>query len=368
MLQLSLNELPLVIMAFIISGLFTFISLHKIIKVDSKRHLTDSPGPRKVHHREIPTLGGVGIFGGFTFGFLLAVDGAMNGVSYFTAAAGLLFFIGIVDDLININPLKKLYVEIFAALILFTFTDMRFTDFHGFLGITTIPNWLSFITTIFLVVGIINSLNLIDGIDGLAASIGIIASAVLGIWFWLSEDYGYAIMASALLGALVVFLRFNLTDGPKKIFMGDTGSLIIGFILAVMIIRFNEINAGPSTFHDLESVPAVSIAILIVPLFDTLRVFVLRLKHGRSPFRADNRHVHHILLRAGCTHRQATLYLSLTNIIIIAIAFLLDHIGILWLSLVLLLICIGLTELVYLQVRRNVGRRRLFHLTPHHYF
>ena len=146
-------------------------------------------------------------------------------------------------------------------------------------------------------------------------------------------------MAAALLGALIVFLFYNLSDGPKKIFMGDTGSLVIGFTMAVFAIRFNEIDAAGKSFYDLKSTPSVSIAILIVPLYDTLRVIILRFRNHQSFFVADNRHIHHMMLRAGLTHRKATLGLSIFTIIMIAIAFLLDGIGILWLGLVLLSLC-----------------------------
>lgn len=355
MSSVTLNGWEAVLLAFTGAMFVTWYYMPRIIKIASRRHLTDKPGTHKIHLGEIPTLGGIGIFGGFAFGFLLSVNGYMEGVSYFTAALIILFFTGLKDDLINIKPYKKIIAQVFAAIIIATFVNLRFTNFHGFLGITVIPDWVSYFTTIFLVVIIINSMNLIDGIDGLAASIGIIASTTFGIWSFLSGDYGYAIMSSALTGTLVVFLVFNLSKGKYKIFMGDTGSMVIGFIMAVMAIRFNEINAGTSTLHKLSSSPAVSIAILIVPLFDTLRVIIIRLVRGQSPLVADNRHIHHLLLRIGCTHRQATLYISLANIFIIAVAFLLDHIGILWLSLVLLSLSISLMAIVYVRVAGTEG-------------
>ena len=353
--SLILNGGSSLLLAFAGAMFVTWYSMPRIIKIASKRRLTDKPGTHKIHIGEIPTLGGIGIFGGFTFGFLLSINGYMEGASYFTAALIILFFIGMKDDLINIKPYKKIVAQVFAAIIIASFTHLRFTTFHGFLGINEVPVWISYFTTIFLVVIIINSLNLIDGIDGLAASIGIIASTTLGIWAFLSGDIGYAIMAASLTGTLIVFLIFNLSKKKYKIFMGDTGSMVIGFILAVMTIHFNEINAGQTTYHRLISAPAVSIAILIIPLFDTLRVIVIRLVHGQSPLIADNRHIHHLLLRIGCTHRRATLYISLTNIFIIALAFLLDHIGILWLSIVLLAVSITLTAIVYVIVAGREG-------------
>ena len=350
--ELVIKGWPAILLAFAAAVAITWYYLPKVLKVVNERHLNDKPGKHKIHKREIPTLGGIGIFAGFIFGFLMGVNGYMHYVSYFTGAAMLLFFIGVKDDLVYINPWKKLGAEIGAGIIIALFTDIHFTSLHGFLGIQMLPEWVFYIITVFIIVLIINSLNLIDGIDGLAASVGIIACIFFGVWFFLSDDYGYTILAAALLGALIVFLFYNLTDGPKKIFMGDTGSLVIGFTLAVLAIRFNEIDAAGKSFVDLKSTPSVSIAVLIVPLYDTLRVIVLRWHSRQSFFVADNRHIHHMMLRAGLSHRQATLYISVFNVFMITLALLLDGIGILWLGMVLLSICGAATLILYLFVKR----------------
>lgn len=344
---------PAIVFAFICSVGVTWYSIPKVIRVVTLRQLTDKPGERKIHRKSIPTLGGVGIFGGFAFGLLMSVNGYIPGIAYFMAALLFLFFIGIKDDLVSLDPRKKFVAELSSVIIIVLFTNLRFTSLHGLFGVDTLPAWSSYLITIFVMLLIINAVNLIDGIDGLAASVGIIASLAFGTWFFLSGDYGYTVMASALTGALMVFLAYNLSDGPNKIFMGDTGSLVIGLTLAVFAIRFNEINATTRTFYDLASAPSVSIAVLIVPLFDTLRVIILRWKDRQSLFVADNRHIHHLMLRAGFTHRQATMWISLFNIGIIAVALLLDRIGILWLGLVLLLICTIFTQVVVLAVRRR---------------
>jgi len=351
--ELVIKGWPAILLAFASSVAITSYYLPKVLKVVNERHLGDKPGKHKIHKKEVPTLGGIGIFAGFIFGFLMGVNGYMHYVAYFTAGAMLLFFIGIKDDLIYINPWKKFAAELTTALIIALFTDIHFTSLHGFLGIQALPEWAMYLITILVITLIINALNLIDGIDGLAASIGIIASLFFGTWFFLSGDYGYTIMAAALVGALIVFLVYNLSDGPKKIFMGDTGSLVIGFTMAVFAIRFNELDAADRSFVDLESTPSVSIAVLIVPLFDTLRVIILRLRGHQSFFVADNRHIHHMMLRAGFTHKKATLYISLFNILMIALALLLDGIGILWLGLLLLLLCGITTGLLHAYVRRR---------------
>lgn len=355
MLPLSLPLLPSLLLAFAGAMIVTWYFMPRIIKISARHRLTDKPGPRKMHTHEIPTLGGIGIFGGFAFGFLISVNGNMEYLSYFMAALIILFFIGLKDDITTVSPPKKIAGQALAAFIIAVMANLRFTNYHGLFGISEIPEWASMLTTIFFIVIFINAFNLIDGIDGLASSIGIITSSAFGMWSWLSGDYGYAFMAAALAGTLLVFLIFNLSTGKLKIFMGDTGSMVIGFLLAVMAIRFNEINAGPRTFYDLSSAPAVSIAILIVPLFDTLRVIVIRLARRQSLLTGDNRHIHHLLLRAGCTHIQATLYISLANIFLIITGFLLDKIGILWLGLVLLLLCTILMIPVYLAVGNKEG-------------
>jgi UDP-GlcNAc:undecaprenyl-phosphate GlcNAc-1-phosphate transferase len=353
MVILKLNEWQSVLLAFLASAITVLYFLPRVIKVANHRKITDKPGKHKIHKYEVPTLGGIAIFGGFSIGFLMFVNGHMGSISYFMAAVIILFFIGLKDDLIDVEPYKKIAAQVIAGLILCIFTDLRFTNFHGFLGISEIPLWASVAVTVFLIVIIINSYNLVDGIDGLSSSVGIIASIAFGLWAWFSHDTGFAIMSFSLAGALVVFLGFNISAGRNKIFMGDTGSLIVGFILTVMAIRFNELNTGPLSFRRLESSPSVSIAILIVPLFDALRVIIIRLIRGVSPMKADNRHIHHLMLRAGFSHKRATFYISLANIFIIAVAFLLDHSGILWLGLVILIICTAFTVPVYLMVAKK---------------
>jgi UDP-GlcNAc:undecaprenyl-phosphate/decaprenyl-phosphate GlcNAc-1-phosphate transferase len=351
--ELMIKGWPAILLAFAGSVAITSYYLPKVLRVVNERHLGDKPGKHKIHTKETPTLGGIGIFAGFIFGFLMGVNGYMHYVSYFTAGAMLLFFIGVKDDLVYINPWKKFGAEIGTALIIALFTDIHFTSLHGFLGIQALPEWVFYFITVFIIVLVINALNLIDGIDGLAASIGIIASLFFGVWFFLSDDYGYTIMAAALLGALVVFIFYNLSDGPKKIFMGDTGSLVIGFTLAVLAIRFNENDAAGRSFVDLKSTPSVAIAVLIVPLYYTLRIIILRWHSRQSFFVADNRHMHHMMLRAGFSHKISTFYISLFNILMIALALLLDGIGILWLGLVLLSVCGVFTAILSRVVKRK---------------
>lgn len=351
--EIVITGLPAILIAFASALIITWYYIPKVITVVKQRHLEDKPGFHKIHKADVPTLGGIGIFGGFIFGFLIGVNGYMPGLSYFTASVVFLLFVGIKDDLVYLNPKKKFFGELGAAILVAVFTNIHITHLHGFMGADAIGALNSLIITVVLMIIIINAVNLIDGIDGLAASVGIIASVAFGTFFFLSGDYGYTVMAAALLGALIAFLRYNMAGGPLKIFMGDSGSLVIGFTLAVFAIHFNELVANGNPVVRLESAPSIAIAILIVPLYDTLRVSVLRLRARKSIFIGDKRHLHHMMLRAGLTHRQATLYISLCNILIIAVAFLLDGLGILLLGLVLLALCLIATQLLMVAVKKR---------------
>jgi UDP-GlcNAc:undecaprenyl-phosphate/decaprenyl-phosphate GlcNAc-1-phosphate transferase len=351
--EITVKGLPALILAFIAALGLTWYFIPKIIKVANEGIFINRSASHKIHKGDVPRLGGIGIFAGFTTGLLLSVNGYVTGITYITVSALLVFIIGLVDDLLYLKPKNKLVSEILIILILALFTNIRFTDLHGFLGISVIPWWASYFLSVFLMIIIMNALNLIDGIDGLASSVGIIASASFGTWFYLSGDLGFAIMAAALAGSLLAFMRFNLSSGNYKIFMGDSGSLITGLILAIFAVHFNELNLTDKAVYKLHSSPAISIAILIIPLFDTLRVIVLRLKDHQHPFVADNRHVHHMMLRAGFSHIQATIIISAFNILLIFLALLLDPIGILYLGLVLLILC-----MLFIWVIMRMGKKR----------
>ncbi|UFH57313.1 undecaprenyl/decaprenyl-phosphate alpha-N-acetylglucosaminyl 1-phosphate transferase [Spirosoma sp. KNUC1025] len=218
----------------------------------------------------------------------------------------ILFFVGIKDDLVGIDPTKKLLFQVLASIILIFFGELRVDYLYGIMGFHHIEEVVSILLTCFIFIALTNAINLIDGIDGLAGGIATIASGTFGGWFLLTNHFTMACLAFTLSGALIGFLRFNFSK-TSKIFMGNTGSLIIGFMLAFFAVRFVNLNASyryePTAFFN---APIVAIVILIVPIFDTLRVFLVRLLAGRSPFSADRNHMHHILLDNGLSHIEAT--------------------------------------------------------------
>ncbi len=326
-------------LASITAFAITFLAIPSIIRVSIIKNLFDEPGERKAHTSSIPTLGGLAIFAGVVFSYTFWSAGLdYTGTQYIIASIIVMFFIGIKDDIVHLTAHKKLYGQILAAIIITFFANIRITSMYGILGITQIPYWFSVTLTIFTILVIINAYNLIDGIDGLAGGIGAIASFTFGLWFYNYNQLSLCILSFSLFSALLAFLVYNFS--PANIFMGDTGSLVVGLLLAILTINFIELSyeSMPYAFP-YRSSPAMAIAILIYPLIDTLRVFIIRLMKKRSPFSADRNHLHHFLIDMGLTHRETSLTLYLINIAFILLALLLRNVS--SLSLLVILIVLG---------------------------
>lgn len=310
------------ILGFLLGFIIVYISVPPIIRVSIAKHLYDTPNERKASKVVVPTLGGVAIFLGFIISTIIATDGYnFSKLKYLVAAVNIMFFIGLKDDLIDLAAWKKLSVQIATATILIVFGNFRFTDLQGAFGIHEISYPVSFVLTLFTMIAIINAFNLIDGIDGLASGISIVISTVFGTWFLLSGHEEYAIMCFSLIGSLSGFFLFNVFGKKNKIFMGDSGSLILGATMVIMVIKFNEININQDLPYAIHAAPAVSIGILIVPIIDTLRVFFIRLSNRKSPFLPDMNHIHHNFLRLGFSHLSATSIIVFVNILFIGFTF-----------------------------------------------
>jgi UDP-N-acetylmuramyl pentapeptide phosphotransferase/UDP-N-acetylglucosamine-1-phosphate transferase len=344
------------VLSFITSFGLSYLAIPSIINVSRKKHLFDEPGPRTSHVVGIPNLGGLAVFGGMLFSIILWTPFKYFGdLQYILCAFIVLFLVGAKDDIDPVSPLIKLTAQLFAAGILVFKANVRITTLYSIFGVGELPYWLSIVLSVFVIIALINAFNLIDGIDGLAASISLLSSLVFGYWFFIVGRIELAIVAFALIGSVLAFLKFNYT--PAKIFMGDTGSLLVGTVAAILAIQFIEQNKTmtDSTLY-IPSAPALAIAILIVPLFDTARVITIRLLRGISPFRADRRHLHHLLLELGLTHMQSTGILLLVNLGFIGMAYGLEGLGNVELTLLMLGLAIGLSLILQYGVnsRRKV--------------
>lgn len=302
-----------------VAFIITFLAIPVVLEVAEKKKLFDIPNERKVHTRLVASLGGVGIFGGFILAALLSIQVHLNyEFQYFFAAALVIFFLGLKDDLIILSASKKFIGQIIAASILIHLGGIRLDSMHGMLGVEKLPEAFSLALSYLTIIVVINSFNLIDGVDGLAASLGILTMLVFGSYFFAIGYHAYALLAFAMAGALAAFMIFN--HHPARIFMGDSGSLMIGLINAIMVIKFINVANDPLVAVPVSSAVAVGFAILIVPLLDTLRVFSVRILNGVSPFTPDRNHVHHLLLDRGMDHAAVTLTCVSVNVAFIVIA------------------------------------------------
>ena len=353
---LFLNENLVIWETFIVAFMITYISIPPLIEVAHAKNLYDVPNGRTSHEKITPTLGGIAILSGFIISSMIFVHIAqIPYIQYVLAGSLIIFFIGLKDDIIGLSPLKKFIGEIIAAGIIIDMGGIRLSSLHGFAGIGTLSYVSGDFLSLFVIVAIINAFNLIDGIDGLSSGVGILTSLAFGIWFFLVGELQLVVLAVALIGALLAFFRFNFFSKKNKIFMGDIGSLLVGFILSIFAIKFNELNHGAlvNSPYYIKAAPAVSIGILIIPIFDTVRVILIRMARGISPFKPDKRHVHHYLLEITGSHRKATLILLFVNLCFIVISFWLAFIRISELIIILLAIASVLTYLTYVLVKRH---------------
>lgn len=317
----------IIIQSVLLSFVICYISIPVIISIASIKKLFDQPSARKVHFKPIPALGGVALFASVLISSTFFIDFSNDTeLQYLIPSSIILFFIGLKDDLLVISPFKKFGGQILAAFILIYKGNFIINSFHGFLGLNDLGPVLSILFTGLTILMIINAFNLIDGIDGLAASISIISCSFLGFAFYFTNEVSYTILAFTVTGALVGFLAFNWT--PAKIFMGDTGSLFLGLINSILVIKFINLGEINTSTLKISENALLGFAVLFIPLIDTLRVFGIRMASGKSPFYSDVNHIHHLLLRKGMSHSRITFVLCAMAIGYIVLALSLQKVGI----------------------------------------
>lgn len=281
------------ILTFFWAFFVALFAIPSIIQVAHKKQLLDIPSNRRLHIADTPRLGGLAIFAGFISSLMLF--GEINhSIQKLIASTIIIFFIGLKDDMVSVSAFKKFFVQILAASIIVFLGDIRIADFHGLFGITQLPEGISYFFTLIVVLGITNAFNLIDGLDGLAGTLALLACIIYGTMFLFLGRGEYnpeLLMCFCLAGAVLAFLRYNIYKA--EIFMGDTGSLICGFIIAFFAIKIISINVTSEEGNG--SMPIYAMAPIILPVADTLRVFTIRLFSGCSPFSPDNNHLHHRL-------------------------------------------------------------------------
>ncbi|MDZ4795059.1 MAG: MraY family glycosyltransferase [Bacteroidota bacterium] len=356
-LDLYFGDYKFALLCFITAFVVTLITIPPLISLIKKYNFYDKPNARKEHASPIPTMGGIAVIAGMMIALFLwfPFSNQMAQIGFFFSIAAL-FGLGVMDDLKDLSAKYKFIVQACLAAII-ALCGIRITSLEGLFGIYELPLIAQYSLTFLTIVGITNAFNLIDGIDGLAGGLGFMSLSILGLFLTMSGDINTALIAFALAGGLLAFMYFNLN--PARIFMGDTGSLVLGFVVAVLCIRLmqvNVFNVNPVLIH----VPVFVLAVVLIPVFDTLRVFATRLWKGNSPFVADKTHIHHLLTNQGFSHGfAAKLICFLHGFILMEVYWLRDLKQ--EFILVILVAFMLLTTVLLKNLGLLVWRKRLFH-------
>ena len=313
-----------IILAFVISVCIALFVIPRILLISLRKRLFDIPDKRKIHTCAIPRLGGVSFFPTILFSCCLVL--AFRTITgyyisdlhatcflleclFLVCGLTLLYLTGITDDLIGVRYRQKFVIQILCACF-FSIAELWINDLYGLLGIYAIPNWIGIPFTILTIVFITNAINLIDGIDGLASGLSSVALLVFGLLFIEKGLWMYSMLAFSTLGVLVPFFYYNVfgnAERARKIFMGDTGSLTLGYTLSFLAIKYSQHNADIMPYT--EGAFIIAFSTMIIPAFDVVRVVLVRIREGHSPFEPDKNHIHHKLLAIGLSPRKAMLSL-----------------------------------------------------------
>lgn len=338
-----------------VSFLLGWLGMPLVVRIAKAKGFVVRPNKRMSHTGEIPNIGGLNIYFSVMLSYLLFDFSHIAGNQFFLIGIAAIMAIGFIDDVLVLTPLSKLLGEAFAGIALIGFSDLRITHLHGLFGIEQIGVIPSYLISLFILIGIINAINLIDGVDGLASGLGILYCLFFAVYFHLVGSTSWSILAICMIGALAVFFIYNVFGHREKIFMGDSGSLLLGYLITAFVFRFCEQNAYhfvPEIYH-MDAAPVVAICVLTVPIFDTIRVSLTRIKQHRSPFNPDKNHIHHLLLRTGLNHIQTTCVLLSVSLVFIALAI----IGRNWNMWVLLISDFALATALTLLLWRILNRK-----------
>lgn len=320
------------VLGFVLSFLITYFSVPTILKISRRKNLMDEPGIRSSHIVRVPNLGGIAIFYSIAVCASIFAYELFDSYKFLFASLVILLYIGVMDDIVVMRAYKKLIAQIIVALLLVLGSDVRIRSLFGVFGIYELNYFISVVFSIVTFIILINAFNLIDGIDGLAGSYSVVCSALFGLSYYRLGVYNFplVVLSAVIIGSVLAFLIYNMsTRRRKKIFMGDTGSMLLGCLLVFTAICFIDIfidKGVPNVprYH-LKSAPVIAVAILILPIVDTLNVIIIRLSQKKSPFDADKNHIHHKVLDLGLTHRRATVYIMLYYIGLMIIAYFFRH-------------------------------------------
>lgn len=339
----------------LVSFFLGWLGMPIVLRIAKTKGFVVRPNKRMSHTGEVPNIGGLDIYFSVMLSYLLFDYSQLTNNQFFLIGVGAIMAIGFIDDVLVLTPLAKLLGETLAGIALIGFGNLRLTHMHGIFGIEEIGVVPSYLLSLFVLIAIINAINLIDGVDGLASGLGILYCLFFAVYFGLVGSTSWSILAICMIGSLAVFFIYNVFGKREKIFMGDSGSLLLGYLLTAFVFRFCEQNAChvvPEVYH-MSAAPAVAICVLTVPIFDTIRVSITRIKKHKSPFEPDKNHIHHLLLRTGLNHIQTTCVLLSVSVLFIALGIF----GRNWNIWLLLIADFGLATLLTLILWRIINKK-----------
>lgn len=307
----------LILMA--IAFLATWLVFKHILKIALLKNIVDEPNARKLQKIPIPVLGGIAVFFGIVVG-LGFFKTSINYTSLFplVSAMVIMLYVGSIDDIVSLSPVSRLFLEILVGGLFIFGSKSSIICLDNLWGVDMIPGWLSIIISIIAFVGLINAINMIDGVDGLSSGLGIMICTFFGLFFFISHNYSYAAISFITMGALLPFFLHNVFGWHSKMFLGDGGSMVLGTIVSAMVITMLSKETHFPEFPNLDfNVPAFAIAVLSMPIADTLRVMVMRSLHGRSPLKPDKTHLHHLFIAMEFSHISITIIQILFSITVI---------------------------------------------------
>lgn len=291
----------------------------KLVRIAQDKNIVDNPDARKLQRTPIPVLGGVAVFFGVVVGLGLTGIWSDDATVFpIVVAMMIMLYTGTMDDILNLSPALRFLIEIITVLLLIYAGGYRLDSFHGLWGIGAIQEWLAVPLTVFAAVGIINAINLIDGVDGLSSGYCIMACTMFGVLFYLCGDRAMAVLAVVCVGSLVSFFFHNVFGKTSKMFIGDGGTLVMGIVMSTFVVRTLQNGSAASEYvsANMGLIP-FTLSVLSVPIFDTLRVMSRRILRGTSPFHPDKTHLHHLFIGLGFSHAMTTVSILTLNTLVV---------------------------------------------------
>lgn len=305
------------LLPFVVAAMAVFVIHPSLVKIAHMKSIVDNPDARKLNKEPVPVLGGVAVFFGIMFSLSVAgyyIEG-MNVQFELIIAMMIMLYTGVGDDILQFSPRLRFALQIFVVCLMMFLCGIYIDNFHGLWGIHELPWYIAVALTIFSGVGIINSINLIDGVDGLCSGYGVFASMMFAVCFMRMGDVSYAALAYAVAGAIFPFMLHNMFGQRYKMFLGDGGSLVLGFICSLYVMRTIQSGDDVVTGYTI----SFTLAVLAIPVFDTVRVMTARILHGRSPFSPDKTHLHHMFIALGFSHVvTAVSVIALNALVVVA--------------------------------------------------